>query len=63
MLINKEEYWEVGNHAILGRMQYSEDYEEKDYCQKCHILSLKANNSPFCNTMQLQWEKNFNSTE
>ena len=42
---------------LLYQLRYSADYEER-ITVKCHILSHKANNSPFCNELQLRWEKN-----
>ena len=39
---------------LLYQLRYSADYEER-ITVKCHILSHKANNSPFCNALQLQW--------
>ena len=48
---------------LLYQLRYSADYEDWATVENATSWSHKANNSPFCNAVQLQWEKTFNSAE
>ena len=40
---------------LLYQLQYLADYEERTTVKNATSWSHKANNSPFCNVVQLQW--------
>ena len=40
---------------LLYHLQDLADYEEKTTVENATSWSHKANNSPFCNAVQLQW--------
>ena len=40
---------------LLYQLQYLADYEERTTVENATSWSHKANNSPFCNAVQLQW--------
>ena len=53
----------MGNHALRCRfilywLRYLVDYEDWITVENATSWSDKANNSPFCNAVQLQWGKN-----
>ena len=48
---------------LLYQLQYSADYEDWATVKNATFWSHKANTSPLCNAVQLQWEKTLNSAE